>query len=143
LQRAWEAPKIMTAEQNKEMVTKTWRAFITGDLDTALANMSDEISWVIPGSLKGVSGLKRGKQAVRDFGSNISRAFPQGLNSEIAKVHAAGDDTVIIELTNHGKAANGKDYRNEYCFIFELENGKVRRVREYVDLLTVKETLLS
>jgi hypothetical protein len=133
----------MTAEQNKEMVTKTWRAFITGDLDTALANMSDEISWVIPGNLKSVSGLKRGKQAVRDFGSNISRAFPQGLNSEIAKVHAAGDDTVIIELTNHGKAANGKDYRNEYCFVFELENGKVRRVREYVDLLTVKETLLS
>jgi hypothetical protein len=23
----------MSAEQNKELVTKTWRAFITGDLD--------------------------------------------------------------------------------------------------------------
>ena len=133
----------MSAEQNKELVTKTWRAFISGDLDTALANMSDEISWVIPGSLQGISGVKRGKAAVREFGSGVKRAFPQGLNSEIAKVHAAGDDTVIIELTNHGKAANGKDYRNEYCFVFELENGKIRRVREYVDLLTVKETLMA
>jgi uncharacterized protein len=133
----------MTAEQNKELVTKTWQAFIKGDVDTALSNMSDEISWVIPGNLQGVSGLKRGKQAIREFGSNVGRTFPQGLNSEIRKVHAAGDDTVIVELTNHGKAANGKDYRNEYCFIFELEGGKIRRVREYVDLLTVKETLFS
>jgi ketosteroid isomerase-like protein len=133
----------MSADQNKELVTKTWRAFITGDVDTALANMSEEISWVIPGNLQGISGLKRGKQAIREFGSNVGRAFPQGLNSDINKVHAAGDDTVIVELTNHGKAANGKDYRNEYCFIFEIESGKIRRVREYVDLLTVKDTLLA
>jgi uncharacterized protein len=133
----------MTAEQNKELVTKTWRAFISGDLDTALANMSDEISWVIPGNLPNVSGLKRGKDAIRTFGKGVGVAFPKGLNSEIHKVHATDDNTVILELTNQGKAANGKDYRNEYCFIFEVENGKIRRVREYVDLLTVKETLLA
>lgn len=46
-------------------------------------------------------------------------------------------------MTNRGKAFNGKDYENEYCFIFEVENNKIRRVREYVDLLTVKETLLG
>jgi len=40
---------------------------------------------------------------------------------------------VIIEMTNRGKLGNGKDYENEYCFVFEVENGKVRRVREYVD----------
>ena len=68
--------------------------------------------------------------------------FPKDSNSEIRKVHATGD-TVIVELTNRGKAFNGKDYENEYCFIFEIENSKIRRVREYVDLLTVKETLLS
>jgi len=133
----------MTAEQNKELVTKTWRAFISGDIDAALANMSDEISWVIPGNLPNVSGLKRGKDAIRTFGKGVGVAFPKGLNSEIHKVHAAGDNTVVLELTNQGKAANGKDYRNEYCFIFEIENGKIRRVREYVDLLTVKETLLA
>ena len=132
----------MSAEQNAEMVRKTWLAWIKGDLDSALANMSDEVSWVIPGSLPNVSGLKRGKAAIREFGSGVTRAFPQGLTTDIKKVHSAGD-TVILELTNKGKAHNGKDYSNEYCFIFEIEGGKIRRVREYVDLLTVKETLLS
>ena len=48
------------------------------------------------------------------------------------KIYCDGD-TVIVEMTNRGKVANGKDYENEYCFIFEIEAGKIRRVREYVD----------
>jgi ketosteroid isomerase-like protein len=132
----------MSAEQNIELITRTWQSVAKGDADAALANMSDEISWIIPGHLANVSGLKRGKGDVGKFISGIRNAFPEGLKSEIRKVHGAGD-TVIVELTNRGKAFNGKDYENEYCFIFEVENNKIRRIREYVDLLTVKETLLS
>lgn len=131
----------MSAEQNAELVTKTWKDAIGGNLEAALANMSDEISWVIPGNLQGVSGLKRGKAAVKEFLGGIGKAFPQGLNSQISKVHSAGD-TVIVELTNTGKAFNGRDYRNEYCFVFEIEGDKIRRIREYVDMLTVKEALM-
>jgi ketosteroid isomerase-like protein len=129
------------SEQNAELVTKTWKDVVAGNADAALANMSDEISWVIPGNLQGVSGLKRGKAAVKEFIGGIRKAFPAGLNSQISKVHSAGD-TVIVELTNTGKAFNGRDYRNEYCFVFEVEGGKIRRIREYVDMLTVKEALM-
>jgi len=132
----------MATEQNADMVTKTWTALVKGDADSALANMSDEISWVIPGHLPGVSGLKRGKDEVKKFISGIGQAFPSGLKSEIRKVHAMGD-TVVVELTNRGTAHNGKPYENEYCFVYEIENGKIRRIREYVDMLTVKETLMS
>jgi ketosteroid isomerase-like protein len=37
---------------------------------------------------------------------------------------------------------NGKFYENEYCFVFELENGN-RRIREYVDTQKAKELLFS
>ena len=65
----------MAAEQNADMVTKAWTALVKGDADTALANMSDEISWVIPGHLPGVSGLKRGKDEVKKFISVSDRPF--------------------------------------------------------------------
>jgi len=132
----------MSAEQNAELVTSTWKNVVGGNADAALANMSDEVSWVIPGNLPGVSGLKRGKAAVKEFIGGIGKAFPQGLTSQISKVHSAGD-TVIVELTNTGKAFTGRDYRNEYCFVFEIEGGKIRRIREYVDMLTVKEAMTS
>ncbi len=132
-----------SGEQNKELVAKTWRAFITGDLDTALANMSDEVSWVIPGNLPNISGLKRGKEAIRAFGQVAKTAFPNGIKSEIHRSPCDRRQHRDRRTDKQGKVANGKDYRNEYCFVFEVEGGKIRRVREYVDLLTVKETLLA
>ena len=131
----------MSAEQNADLIRKTWVDVAAGNADAAAANMSDEVSWMIAGNLPGVSGTKKGKAAVKEFIGGIRKAFPAGLNSQISKVHSAGD-TVVVELTNTGKAFNGRDYRNEYCFIFEVEAGKIRRIREYVDMLTVKETLM-
>lgn len=46
-----------------------------------------------------------------------------------------------VELTNRGKAFNGEDYENEYWFVFELEGGKIRRIREYADMHKVVQTL--
>jgi ketosteroid isomerase-like protein len=130
----------MSAEQNAELVRNFWQDIIGGRIDAALANTSDEVSWLIPGNVPNVSGLKRGKDEVRKFVGGIGQAFPQGLRTEISKTHVAGD-TVIVELTNRGKAFNGKDYENEYCFVFELEGGKIRRIREYVDMHKVVQTL--
>lgn len=130
----------MAAEQNAEVVRKTWQDLIGGKVEAALANMSEDVSRLIPGNVPNVSGLRRGKEEVRKFVSGIGQAFPQGLQTEIRKTHAAGD-AVIVKLTNRGKAFNGKDYENEYCFVFELENGKIRRIREYVDMHKVVQTL--
>jgi ketosteroid isomerase-like protein len=133
----------MSAESNAQLVTTAWKDLIGGKLDAFLAQLSDEISWVIPGNLQGISGLLRGKDAVRKFAAGIGKSFPNGLNCDVRKVHAAGDNVVVMETVNTGKAWNGKDYKNEYCFVFEIEAGKIRRIREYVDMLTVKETLLA
>ena len=129
----------MTVEQNKTLVTETWNALVKGDVKAAFANMSDEVSWLIPGNLP-VSGLKKGKPGILEFLRGAAKLFPGGLKSEIRRVYADGD-VVIIELTNRGKLANGRDYENEYCFIYEIEGGKIRRVREYVDTQKVKELM--
>ncbi len=132
----------MSAEQNKEMVKATWIAFGKGDLQTAFGNMADNVSWLIPGNVPGVSGVKRGKDEIMKFAGGVTALFPEGLQTEITRAHAT-DDAVILELTNRGKVSNGKSYENEYCFVFELENGKIRRIREYVDTLKAKETLFG
>src|SRR5882757_8793734 len=132
----------MNTEQKKTLVTETWTAFGKGDLKTAFGNMSDNVSWVVPGTTPNVSGLKRGKDEILKFMSGVGAIFPEGLNSEIKKTFCDGD-TVIVELTNRGKVSNGKTYENEYCFIFELESDKIRRIREYVDTQKAKEILFS
>jgi ketosteroid isomerase-like protein len=132
--------RAMNVEANKQMVTNTWQAFVKGDIKTAFANMSDGVSWLIPGNLNNLSGLRKGKAAILEFARNAAKTFPNGLESRISRVYGDGD-TVILELTNRGKLANGKDYENEYCFVFEVEAGKIRRVREYVDTQKAKELM--
>jgi len=130
----------MSVETNKQMLTSTWEAFAKGDIKTAFANMSDEVSWLIPGNLTNLSGVRKGKPAILEFARNAAKTFPNGLQTQINRVYGDGD-TVILELTNRGKLANGRDYENEYCFVFEVEGGKIRRVREYVDTQKAKELM--
>ncbi len=129
----------MTVEQNKTLVTQTWDALVKGDIKAAFENVSDEVSWLIPGNLP-VSGLKKGKPGVLEFLRGAAKLFPNGLKSEIRRVYCEGN-VVVVELVNRGKLGNGRDYENEYCFIYEIEGGKIRRIREYVDTQKAKELM--
>jgi len=130
----------MTTEANKEFVKRTWQMLLGGNMEGALANFSDDVTWWINGKLDGVSGMKNGKEAVRAFLGGVTQAFPAGLKTEFKKAYGDGD-TVIVELVNRGTSATGKPYENEYCFVYELARGKIRAIREYVDLEKAKLAL--
>lgn len=125
----------MSVEQNKDTARKMWEAAVRGDIETASANLSDEVSWLLPGA---ATGPLKGKQAAVGFFKSLGQAFPTGLKTDIRRVYGDGD-TVVMELTNRGQTAKGRQYENEYCFVLEFEGGKVRRVREYTDTAKVKE----
>jgi uncharacterized protein len=127
----------MSVEQNKQIARDTWEAAVSGNVDKAAAHLADEVSWLLPGTVSPGGPLK-GKQAVAGFFKSLSAAFPGGLKTEIRRVYGEGD-TVVMELTNRGQTAKGRQYENEYCFVLEFEGGKVRRVREYTDTAKVKE----
>lgn len=46
--------------------------------------------------------------------------------------HAVGE-RVVVEETMTATLAGGGHYANDYCFVFELRDGLIHRVREYMD----------
>ena len=50
----------------------------------------------------------------------------------ITKVFHDGD-WIIAESTGAGRFRNGTDYDNRYVILYEIINGRVRTVREYMD----------
>jgi ketosteroid isomerase-like protein len=48
--------------------------------------------------------------------------------------HADGP-IVIVEERMSAKLPNGGSYSNDYCFVFECRDGRIARVREYMDTL--------
>ncbi len=120
----------MSAEANKELVTQTWKSFVRGDLKAAFANMTDEISWLVPGDIPNLSGLREGKAALLDLARRTSKMCPGKMITEIYRAYVDGD-IVILELTNQGRFVDGAKYVNDYFVVFEVEARKIRRVREY------------
>ena len=87
----------MTIEANKDLVKRTWQTMLGGNVEGALANFSDDVTWFITGKLEGVSGVKKGKQAVRAFLDSVMQAFPGGLKTEINKAYGEGDTVITAD----------------------------------------------
>ncbi len=131
----------MNAEQKKELIRSTWQTLLVkGDVEGALGNFADDVEWWICGNTPGTSGTMKGKADIRKWFSSGPNVFPGGLKSEVRYAHVDGD-TVIAEVHNRGQVSNGKTYDNYYCFVFVLQDGRIHRIREYVDLLTLKEAM--
>jgi len=132
----------VTPQETRNLVVHTWQMFCKGDVRGAFANMSEDVSWLSPGDLPGLSGLHPGKAGIVEFMRTVGSIFPEGLSMEIRKTYCDGN-TVIIELTDAGKVSNGRLYENELCFVFEVENGKICRIREYADTQKAKDVLFG
>jgi ketosteroid isomerase-like protein len=48
---------------------------------------------------------------------------------------------VAVEARGRGRLAGGPEYRSTYAFFVEVERGKVRALREYMDSLAVSRLL--
>ena len=53
------------------------------------------------------------------------------------KVHVhnmfSRDGWVCVESNSTGGLPDGKVYDNDYCWVFEVSNGKIDKMREYMD----------
>ena len=67
---------------------------------------------------------------------------PRSLSIQVRNAIAEGD-CVAVEWVARGKSAKGKSYENYYHLMFEVKNGKIQAIREYVDTLYAKEVLFS
>ena len=78
-----------------------------------------------------ISGVYTREQ-VNAAAGGIYEAFPEGLSFTIIDMVAEGDK-VAVEATSEGAHISGQTYSNEYHFLFILKEGKVLRLKEYMD----------
>jgi len=133
----------MEVAENKKVVLGFVEALSSGNIEAAKAALADDVTWWIPGSLP-VSGTHRGKKVIfEDFLGQAQTLFqPNSVSIQVRNAIAEGD-LVAVEWVARGKSAKGKTYENYYHLMFEVKNGQIQAIREYVDTLYVKEVLFS
>lgn len=115
-----------------------WKAFAYHDADRISEVFTEDAEWLAPlgnataVALEGSGHLIGRKAIVRFLAEDFPRFFVRDVTVTFHGIYADGD-RVIVEETMTATLANGNHYANDYCFVFELRNGLIHRVREYMD----------
>ena len=123
---------------NKDIVVCLWQAFSRRDEAQMQAVLAEDVVWRAPADnatakfLGLPSGMSCRDQIVRFIIDQLPKLFARDVKVEYKGVYADGD-TVVLEMTLSATLANGRPYKNEYCFIHALRNGKVAEIREFMD----------
>jgi ketosteroid isomerase-like protein len=121
----------MSTADNKALIQGYFETMSSGGDVSVL--FADNISWwVPPGS--GLSGTHKGKDAVLEFLGGGVGYYDESTPMVVTIDHMiAEDDWVSCEFRLEAKTASGKDYKNYYHFAFQVENGLIKTVKEYLD----------
>ena len=127
-----------TTETNKTLVRQFFSALNSGDAEAIAESYAPEGSVQTMGNTL-ISGVFNREQISRSAGA-IFDVFPQGIQFTVLDMVAEGDK-VAVEATSEGEHISGQTYTNEYHFLFQFEDGKVLRLKEYMDTEQVTDVL--
>jgi uncharacterized protein len=134
---------LMSAEANKQVVKKIFAELAAGNLDGFFACLTSDATWQVIGKPdKFALAGKRTMAEMRALLSGVSGALETPLTVTPVAFTCEGD-RVAVEAASHADLKNGRAYRNEYHFLFEFRDGKIARVKEYLDTLHAKEILVD
>jgi hypothetical protein len=110
-------------ERNIEVVKKGYEAFSTGDIETLMSLLDDNIEWIQPGD-SAVSGTYHGKVALGEYLTRLGEKSPTVTPHRFI---ADGDTVVVLSEASVG-GETSQDVE-----VYTLRDGKSVRVQVYGD----------
>jgi uncharacterized protein len=132
---------------SKQTVLALYGAYSAGDAQKISGLLHAEVTWTAPagnatqvalglgrpedaGPPRGANDLDR-DAIVAFMAYNFARFFG-GVDNRFRTVVAEGA-VVVVEHRLSATLPNGRSYVNDYCFVYEVRDGTVWRIREYMD----------
>ena len=134
----------MDTESSRQLVLDYYQALGSGNPAADLKNvLADDVEWRAPLSSP-IDDVYRGRDAVLAAMRESSVRFFDipTMKVETKKIVADGDTVVVLQSIT-GKAVNGRDYSNEYVWVFTCANGKIVRMDEHNDSLRFHQIVME
>lgn len=119
---------------NIAVVRSLFEAFGRGDIVGVLSVCSPDIEWQVFGSRDDfpVFGTRTGLPGIEDFFRAVAETHRISL-FDLAEVHADGRHVYTTVRFIITVPQTGRTVDSEFLAHFEVENGKIVRLREYLD----------
>ena len=128
----------MSIESNRKLVLEWVEALSVGDADRLCAMYDANLAYYVVGTwpLGGHFGREFMEQNCRD----IFRVFPDGLKFTVERV-ICENDWACLEMRSEGTHISGRTYANHYTYWFEIKNGWITQLKEWLDTLHANDVL--
>jgi hypothetical protein len=122
----------MSIEKNVQIVKDFLAALGGRDKGGLLALADEDIEWIIPGENWPLAGTHRGhaglEKLLQRANDTMETSFP-----EPPEFIAQGDRVLVVGLATGRIKATNKKWEDHWVFDITVLNGKLTKVREYVD----------
>lgn len=121
----------MSAESNKQIVSRFFDFVDANDFDSAFAMMADDATWWFPTAE--VGGMTVSKQVMRGMVSGFDGVFRDLPRMVRDRMFAEGDLVCLQQHSRGGVTHGGATYENDYLMLVALRDGMITEIREYMN----------
>lgn len=132
----------MTTAENRRLMQQVFAELAKGNSQALVEVLADDVVWHVTGTTK-FSRAYQGKAAL--LNELVGPLFSQFADqyTMVADRVIADDNYVVVECRGKVTTKSGLPYNNKYCFVFRMEDRKIKEVTEYMDTQLVVATFES
>jgi uncharacterized protein len=127
----------MSTETTRTLIEDFYTALRKADRPRLLELLAPDAVWIPPEAapidrMEGAEAIvdALGGQVVRDM-FDLSKPFAL----EVRRIIADGDIAVVQQRLTATAKATGTDYDNQYCWVYEVRDGRIAVLEEYADTI--------
>ena len=132
----------MSIEGNVQIVKNFLAALGGRDKEGLLALAAEDIEWIIPGEGWPLAGTHRGhaglEKVLQKANETVESSFP-----EPPEFIAQGDRVLVVGFATGKIKATNKKWEDHWVFDITVRNGKLTKLREYVDTQALARASLA
>src|SRR6202167_412051 len=121
----------MSTQENVQTVKDFFAAMGGSDRQGLLALCAEDFEWIIPGKDWPLAGTYRGHAGLEDLLQKASETVET--STEPSEYVAQGDRVLVVGFARGKIKATNKMFEDHFVFAITVRNGKVTKIREYVD----------
>ena len=125
----------MSTEATRALIEDFYAASRKGNKAKLLELLAPDAVWIPPAAAP--VPRTEGAQAIADaLGGQVVREtfdLSKPFALEIRRIVADGDVAVVQQRLTATAKATGNDYDNQYCWVYEVRDGRIAVLEEYAD----------
>ncbi len=128
----------MSAADNKKLIQDVFAAWARGDGAAFFNILADDVRWTVIGSCPVSRTYTSKQQFLEGAAKPLNEKLAGPIKPTVLNVIADGDN-VALQWQGQAPTKAGKTYRNSYCWVMRVADGKVKEGTAYIDTEAVTE----